>query len=633
MSVVESAGPARSLRGTMATAAAVALALFSSVAALKSIEGAPLGVLAALGFACAEFVKLALPDFARRMRAVDVRSVLFFAAAVSFIGSILFVASRAPTPGQSAGRSWASMSEYVDRDVWERTNGCRRMSRSDVRANDQCSEVPDELLRDTPAQGSKDAIAFWFWIVVALQMLSLSGPFQALRTFRPARAEPCPPPLHGASAFIEQPVYEPAVSPAPPLVPVRLLTARPEPITVEFEDITQEPSKEEEPVFSVKQRVDEVSGEGFVLGASIKPQPIEWLWPGVLMIGALNVLSGQGGVGKSSIAASIAALASKSGSTWPTGEPVSSGAVVFCEVEDDLESVVTPRLMACGANMERIVLRGTPIDLSESIQKFIEFVDRMERHCGSRVRLAVFSPVRMFFGPSESYNNQLVRKRIDPLLKWAQKRGVCILGIHHPTEGKAFGGSAAWVEVARCGLFAEWSAGEGSQRYVRPLKSNNAQVGWRLPYGTVGAAPLGYETSRIVWGEREFIGAAPATPSQSENDESVKGGETMPRPAPREKPLSAEEKAGRWILAILADGPKDRSEFEADRVRDGIGESALESAAKANGIERDELDEQGRRRKGNVKKWCTAEQYAAREKAREEHRRRMAGEPPEMGDE
>lgn len=642
MSLALGAEPARPLRSSIATASAMALALCSSVAALRLAESIPLGILLAFFFTFAELIKLSLPAFVNRMRFLEVRGILLFVIAASIVGSILFLHGQAakPQPAAEPSRSYQSMAEYVDYAIWKRTKGCLRVGRDDWEAEAQCADVPDSLIyaeQPKPKKLAESALPFWFWAVVALQLVSLAGPVGAitrarLRPFAPAPAAPEPLSPPEAEDVTPEPISPPPPSSyrRPDFIllkpPVREEAPPPrrneeQPITVEFEEVSEEPKKVDEPSFDVKQRRerrDEVTGEGFVLGASARPKPIQWLMPGVLMAGAFNLLSGQGGVGKSSIAASLAALTSKVGARWPTGEPVESGAVIMCEVEDNINSVVIPRLMACEANMERIMLRGDPMDLSESISKLEEYVDRLERHCATAVRLIILSPVRMFFGGKESYNNQEVRRRLKALLTWAEGRGVCILGIHHPTENKAFGGSAAWLELARSGMFAEWEDGEGSQRYVRPLKANNAPIGWRIPYHTVGAYPDGYETSLVVWGAKEFIGAAPATPRESDSDESVKSGDTMARPGPRVKPLSAKEKAAHWLAAILADGPKDRADFEAERARDGIGETALNEAAADMGIVRDELDEFGNRRRNNAKTWCTPDQYTARQKLREE---------------
>jgi hypothetical protein len=88
--------------------------------------------------------------------------------------------------------------------------------------------------------------------------------------------------------------------------------------------------------------------------ASIVPVPIHWLWPGWIARGKLTVLAGAGGSGKTTLAISLIGILT-SGGRWPDGERCHEPAnVLIWSSEDDPADTLVPRLMAAGANLERV---------------------------------------------------------------------------------------------------------------------------------------------------------------------------------------------------------------------------------------------------------------------------------------
>ena len=89
----------------------------------------------------------------------------------------------------------------------------------------------------------------------------------------------------------------------------------------------------------------------------------EWLWEGHLLRGALELLTGQPGFGKSQAQIHYMACAT-AGLPWPDGtaaiEPID---VVMVTAEDALDSIVGPRLTAAGCNLKRVhILKYIKID-------------------------------------------------------------------------------------------------------------------------------------------------------------------------------------------------------------------------------------------------------------------------------
>jgi putative DNA primase/helicase len=292
----------------------------------------------------------------------------------------------------------------------------------------------------------------------------------------------------------------------------------------------------------------------FVKATEITAKPLSWLWDGAVLRGALSLLAGAGGVGKSTVAASIAATVT-AGGMWPDGGRAKVGGVIFCEGEDDPASVTLPRLKAVGADLSRLAL-GPVCDLSVSVAALDEAADTL-----GEVSLLVLSPVRSFFG-AESYVETTVRERLKLVLEWAARRNVAVLGVSHPPQGKrSIGGAGAWTNAARAGFFVEKAPRDPLRRILTPLKANSGRDGWSLDYHIEGVSLTGgIDTSRVVWLGERSVDQRPTV--------------TTARPAD----------AASWLEAALSNGPRNAAELKGEATASGISTGALYRAAKRLGV-------------------------------------------------
>ena len=80
----------------------------------------------------------------------------------------------------------------------------------------------------------------------------------------------------------------------------------------------------------------------------------QWLWPGRLLRGAQEMLSGQPGLGKSQLQIDWMARAT-TGRDWPDGAPgIKPVSVMMLTAEDTLDQEVVPRLYAAEADLKRV---------------------------------------------------------------------------------------------------------------------------------------------------------------------------------------------------------------------------------------------------------------------------------------
>jgi hypothetical protein len=88
--------------------------------------------------------------------------------------------------------------------------------------------------------------------------------------------------------------------------------------------------------------------------STIEAKPITWLWNGFIPQGKLTLLAGAGGTGKSTLVFSFAGTVSNGG-TWPDGSRCAVPRnVLIWSSEDDASDTIVPRLMAVGANLQRV---------------------------------------------------------------------------------------------------------------------------------------------------------------------------------------------------------------------------------------------------------------------------------------
>jgi putative DNA primase/helicase len=227
---------------------------------------------------------------------------------------------------------------------------------------------------------------------------------------------------------------------------------------------------------------------------SVAARPIEWLWPDVIPLGVLTLIAGAPGMGKSQIAMAIAARVTKSG-----------GNVLLCEAEDDIGAVIKPRSEAVGVDQRRVAFCGASFDLSEGIEALTMTVRRV---FPSGVRLIVLSPARMFFDVAERRGNTGVRRALRPLLDWAARERVSIIGIGHPPKGKSdpFAGSGAYAQEARAVFSAVHDPADKNpiatdrRRLFVAVKANNGREPPALPYRIEGVTVgNGIQTSRVIF--------------------------------------------------------------------------------------------------------------------------------------
>lgn len=273
--------------------------------------------------------------------------------------------------------------------------------------------------------------------------------------------------------------------------------------------------------------------------SDVEAKAIVWLWDQRLACGKFSIITGNPGLGKSQITASLTAVVS-TGGRWPvTRDQAPLGSVLILSAEDDPEDTIRPRLEAAGADLERVYLLQavmTPTEDGGSVRRGFslssdipKLVTRM-REIGD-VRLVIIDPISAYFGSTDSHKNAEVRTLLLPLQQAAQEMGASIIGVSHLTKSEGMDvllrtqGSVGIVAAARAVFGVGKDKDDPAKRYFMPLKNNLATDMNGFSYHIEefclpGTDPI-IRTSRVMWDNELVTKHADevfTTPNREERD-------------------------------------------------------------------------------------------------------------------
>jgi hypothetical protein len=223
--------------------------------------------------------------------------------------------------------------------------------------------------------------------------------------------------------------------------------------------------------------------------SQVKIVPPVWLWRCWLVAGAVHLLVGRQGSGKSTFAAWVAAQLS-AGRPWP-GEtdprpPRRCGMLSLEEPADRLAA----RLVAAGARLDDVEILGDVVDHDDDGRPYRR-TWRLPGDCAAlettilQLGLDAVSIDGLGYSiAGDSHNYANVGSALAALAGVAERTGAAIVGLTHPPKGNADAvtaaiGSTAWTAVARITwvMGADPTDDSGARRVVRPAPGSN----YRLP--------------------------------------------------------------------------------------------------------------------------------------------------------
>lgn len=325
-------------------------------------------------------------------------------------------------------------------------------------------------------------------------------------------------------------------------------------------------------------RPEPIDGAPVIVRMSdVRPQPVDWLWPGRFALGKLTLIAGDPGLGKSFVTLDMAARVSR-GRGWPDarGVPTTPGGVVLLSAEDSVADTIRPRLDAAGADLDRIVVldairsgkSARTFDLSCDLPALEEAIRSVEG-----CRLVVIDPVTAYLGGVDSHKNADIRGLLAPLGAIAERHRVAVVAVTHlnksqggPAIYRAMG-SLAFAAAARAAWAVSKDAADPSRRLLLPIKNNIAPdtggLAYRIePRGVDGCPAVAWEPDPVnVSADEALAGDRKEGGGRSERDD-----------------------AAAWLRDYLADGPKLAQDVLRESKAAGFSKRTIDRAKAPAGV-------------------------------------------------
>lgn len=353
------------------------------------------------------------------------------------------------------------------------------------------------------------------------------------------------------------------------------------------------------------ERVDEAAGKldltsGAELAAitrcmsDIRPEPVSWLWPGLIARGKVTLIAGDPGLGKSQLTAALAACVS-AGACWPIdGSAAPCGNVLILSAEDDAADTIRPRLDAAKADVSRIHVleavrvcdeNGCVAQRGFDLARDIEILRNAACSIGNVV-LIVIDPISAYLGGTDSHRNADVRGLLSPLAALAAQIGAAMVIVSHLNKSASSDaltrvtGSLAFVAASRAAYLVVRDPQDPARRLFVPAKNNigpdrGVGLAFRIePVSLDGAIT----TSRIEW-EPDVV--------------TMTANEALAAGASHAEERSALDDTIQFLQELLADGPVAAKEVQR-AVRDaGLSWATARRAKQALRIRTDKKGYQG----------------------------------------
>ncbi len=291
--------------------------------------------------------------------------------------------------------------------------------------------------------------------------------------------------------------------------------------------------------------------------SSVKKRRIEWLWHPFIQKGAINLLTGGPGTGKSTIACDIAAALSR-GRPLPGESPAIAQArgihkTWLFNAEDDPEDTIIWRLCNQDADLDKIY--GRPIsgpinfDIIKEMKAFI---------LKESISLVVVDPVQAWIpADTDMHRANQMREWGNLFRTLCQETGCTVIWVRHRRKGDADDagsinsglGSIDMSGIVRSEIGAV--ATKKGSKIVR-IKGSVGQTGLELSYSIEPTGEPNNDHGQLHW-----------SGSISKVQPTEKVGRAKPNPE------------ATWLIGLLSDGPRPvQSIMEAGK-RLGYSESTL----------------------------------------------------------
>ncbi|MFE6845052.1 AAA family ATPase [Streptomyces sp. NPDC057686] len=268
---------------------------------------------------------------------------------------------------------------------------------------------------------------------------------------------------------------EPQATPTSETTSAEVVSSAATPSAAEF-------SAAEDPVAKAKQlRAEMETGRRITLkpATDITIRPVHWLWSDRIPLGALTLIAGREGIGKSTCAYQLTADITRGRLRGRyEGEP---RAVIVAATEDSWEHTIVPRLIAADADLSLVyqvnvtTTEGTGGTLT--LPSDISALGHVIEEVGAAALL--LDPLMSRLHSSlDTHKDSQVRQALEPITALADKHRIAVLGLIHVNKSTGSDpltrimGSRAFAAVARATVFIMTDPEDDNVRLLGQPKNN-----------------------------------------------------------------------------------------------------------------------------------------------------------------
>lgn len=314
--------------------------------------------------------------------------------------------------------------------------------------------------------------------------------------------------------------------------------------------------------------------------SQIEPQPITWLWEGWIPYGAITLLDGNPGEGKSTLAADLISRVSSGrplpGQSAEKARPASK--VLVVSAEDSPAKIIIPRLIATDGNRENVFLwLGVGQKKGARLPKLPLDIPKLQALLWDhRPALVLIDPFLSYLETdTDSHKAQDVGGVLLQLAQLAEKYDTAMILVRH--LNKLGGGTALYrglgsigiIGTARSGMILATNPDDDKQLILASTKHN-----WSKRPKSIVLKIEQKTTSKDTYAGRvEWVG-----------ETDLSADDLVAKP---EKKGSGEATAGayEWLQKVLADGPKSAIDVSIAADAAGVAERTIERVKKSLGVE------------------------------------------------
>jgi len=205
---------------------------------------------------------------------------------------------------------------------------------------------------------------------------------------------------------------------------------------------------------------------------TVQERGVQWFLPGWFPRGAPSLLAGEGGIGKGTLMALLAASIS-TGQTL-MGEKVLPGRVLILSPEEAVAEVIKPRLLAAGANMGEVFFysgfaAGEGFDFTSRADQ-VRLRAEINEH---RASLVIADPIANMMGRGNPNDKVSVTNLLARIHFLGNETGCTFLVVHHFNKGSIeTSGNEAWVSASRSAAYVYRHPAHKNHRCLAHRKSN-----------------------------------------------------------------------------------------------------------------------------------------------------------------